>query len=240
MNDCPIPLVQAFIPRGRKNRPERPMKPEWITVHDTANPAKGADAESHANYLKGSVAAEAPVSWHFTVDDKGAYQHLPLTEGGYRAGDGQGPGNTKSIGVEVCENADGDRDKGEENAAVLIAWLLITLGLDAGKVVPHKHWTKATDCPHILWPKWDKFHRSIRLAKYGMAKEPWDPEMEIALLEKMGLINSVHLPEASVTWGEFATVLNRLVSLLEGKSPSQNKEKVVEGRRRWFFHRWPS
>lgn len=39
---------------------------------------------------------------------------------------------------------------------------------------------------------------------------PWDPAAEIARLKADGLINSDHRPEDPVTWGELATVINRL------------------------------
>ena len=40
--------------------------------------------------------------------------------------------------------------------------------------------------------------------------KPWDPAAEIAQLKADGLIDSDHKPQDLVTWGEMATVLNRL------------------------------
>lgn len=48
--------------------------------------------------------------------------------------------------------------------------------------------------------------RALNLEK----KLTWDPEAEIARLKEDGLINSYHKPLEPVTWGQFATVLNRL------------------------------
>ena len=49
------------------------------------------------------------MSWHYTVDDHAIVQHLPDYETAYHAGDGKdGPGNTTSIGIEICVNAGGD------------------------------------------------------------------------------------------------------------------------------------
>ncbi len=39
----------------------------------------------------------------------------------------------------------------------------------------------------------------------------WDPVREIAIAKQTGLIDTEHQPNAPVTWGQFATVLNRLV-----------------------------
>lgn len=154
-------IVQDFIPAGRKNRPGYAMKPEYITVHDTANPARGADALAHATYLKGNEAASRPASWHFTVDDKRIVQHLPITESAWHAGDGgSGPGNRKSIGIEICENADGDRAKAEENAVKLIADLLLKTGIPISNVVQHHQWS-GKNCPAKLRAKWPNFIKRI-------------------------------------------------------------------------------
>ena len=76
-----VTIVQDFIPPGRRNRPGYKLEPRYITVHDTANTQTGADARAHANYLKSAPNLEA--SWHFTVDDKIIYNHLPLNENGW-------------------------------------------------------------------------------------------------------------------------------------------------------------
>lgn len=44
------------------------------------------------------------VSFHFAVDEREAVQILPLAIHGWHAGDGRGPGNTESIGVEICRS----------------------------------------------------------------------------------------------------------------------------------------
>lgn len=205
MLKCPIPLAEDLIPLGRGNRPGGEMTPKWITIHDTGDP--GATAKDEAGYLKGSDAARAPVSWHFTVDDKGAVQHLPLDEHGWHAADGRGPGNMTSIGIELCEVQ--DRQTVEMNAAKVVAWLLIETGLDVSKVVPHRHWYPK-DCPHLLLPRWNAFLNRVRLEKYRLVPAPWDPAMEISLLTDRGIINGTHKPSDKPTWGEMATVLNRL------------------------------
>lgn len=39
---------------------------------------------------------------------------------------------------------------------------------------------------------------------------PWDPVIEIGKLKTDGLIDSGHAPKDAVTWGELATILNRI------------------------------
>ena len=75
------------------------------------------------------------------------YQHLPLDENGWHAGDGaSGPGNRQSIGIEICENRDGNRVKAEANAAWLTAKLLKDYGLKITAVKQHYDWSKK-NCP---------------------------------------------------------------------------------------------
>ena len=145
-----VQIIQDFIPKGRKNRPGYKMTPRYITIHDTVNPGAGANAKAHAAYLKGAAAAAIPASWHFTVDDKAIYQHLPLNENGWHAGDGtNGTGNRQSIGIEICENRDGNRAVAEANAAWLVAKLLKDYGLGLDRVKQHYDWS-GKNCPRVL------------------------------------------------------------------------------------------
>lgn len=160
-----LQFVQDFIPKGHHNRPGRAMKPQYITIHDTANTNKGADALAHAKYLKGYSDDLSPVSWHYTVDDKRIVQHLPWNETAYHAGDGgYGKGNSTSVGIEICENPAGDRAKAEENTILLVVDLLHELGLMPDRVVPHKFWT-GKNCPHVILGRrdgWNDFMARIR------------------------------------------------------------------------------
>lgn len=118
-------IIQDLIPKGRKNRPAYAMAPEYVTIHQTGNASKGANAAMHARYIKGAEAAARPASWHYTVDDHEIYQHLPLTENGWHAGDGtNGIGNRKSIAIEICINQDGNLAQAEANGAWLCAKLI--------------------------------------------------------------------------------------------------------------------
>ena len=143
-----VQIIQDFIPPGRRNRPGYKLTPKYITIHDTVNTQAGADARAHANYLKNSPNLE--VSWHFTVDDKVIIQHLPLNENGWHAGDGaNGTGNRQSIGIEICENRDGNRAQAEANAAWLVAKLLKDYGLGLDRVKQHYDWS-GKNCPRVL------------------------------------------------------------------------------------------
>ena len=108
--DTGLAIQEHIISDGRKNRPGRDTNPDtYITIHETGNAAKGADAAAHGAYLDSAAGEDALVSWHYTVDDHAIVQHLPDYETAYHAGDGKaGPGNTTSIGIEICVNAGGD------------------------------------------------------------------------------------------------------------------------------------
>lgn len=85
-----VKITSSYIPKGAKNRPGYSNPRLFVTVHNTGNSSKGAGAKNHASYIKSDGAAAIPVSWHYTVDDKEIYKHLPEEESAYHAGDGQG------------------------------------------------------------------------------------------------------------------------------------------------------
>jgi N-acetylmuramoyl-L-alanine amidase len=60
-------------------------------------------AKALHDYVKSQRAADRPASWHYSIDEKECYQALPLTESGWHAGDNLGPGNTATIGIEICD-----------------------------------------------------------------------------------------------------------------------------------------
>ncbi len=170
-----LPIIVDIIPAGRGNRPGiRLQGPLYITIHDTGNPGRGANAAAHSRYVRSNAAARLPASWHYTVDDRVIYKHLPLTEVAWHAGDGRRPagGNTSSIAIEICENADGDRAKAEALAAGLVALLLAGFGLPLARVVQHNRWS-GKDCPHILRHRaggWDGFLQAVRAELEALKK----------------------------------------------------------------------
>ncbi|MEX2244129.1 MAG: N-acetylmuramoyl-L-alanine amidase [Fimbriimonadaceae bacterium] len=136
-----------MVPAGSKNRPGRTLNATYVTIHNTANASKGANAAMHARYVKGSDAMQRKVSWHYTVDDKECYKHLPLSEQGYHAGTAQG--NAKSVGIEICMNSDSDQAKANDRAALLAAYICSALHIPTDNIVPHKHWS-GKNCPALL------------------------------------------------------------------------------------------
>jgi len=166
-----VKIIKKFIPKGQTNqRPGSYMDPKYITVHNTANTNKGANAEMHSRYLLNGAGGRV-VGWHFTVDDTEIYQHLPLDEHGWHAGDGgNGTGNRKSIGIEICENSDGDFGKAVSNAVWLIQKLMEDHNIGIDKVVTHKHWS-GKHCPRRLLDQWHGFKKRLENSKEANSKK---------------------------------------------------------------------
>lgn len=162
-------IIQSIVPKSVKNvRPGIAMSPKYITIHNTAN--EKADAMAHAKYLLNG-AGGASKSWHFTVDDKVIVQHLPTNEVGWHAGDGRGPGNMSSIGVEICEHKGIDFEKAVQNAAWLVRKLMAEHKIPIHRVVPHKHWTGKT-CPRLLLSRWNEFLKMVQDGGSVSANKP--------------------------------------------------------------------
>lgn len=138
-------ITVDLLPQGTSNRPGLKIKPTHITIHNTSNAGKGADAAMHAAYIKGADARSRKVSWHFTVDDTRTFKHLPTNEKGWHAG----PANGVSIGIEVCEHAGIDQDSAVERAALLTALMMLAYGIPRDNVVSHHSWTRK-DCPRVI------------------------------------------------------------------------------------------
>lgn len=118
---------------------------KYITVHETANTSKGANAQAHANLQSRGFSS----SWHWTVDDKEAIQSFPHTAQCWHAGDGRGNGNLNSIGIEICVNSDGDFKKAVENAAALVRKIMQEENIPLENVVQHNRWS-GKNCPRYL------------------------------------------------------------------------------------------
>jgi|GEM_PF-1912079 len=138
-------ITVDLIPQGSSNRPGTKISPTHITIHNTSNNAKGADALMHARYVKGPDARSRKVSWHFTVDDTRVVKHLPTNEKGWHAGGG----NSSSIGIEVCENKGIDQEAAIDRAALLTALMMLAYRIPRENIRSHQSWTNK-DCPRVI------------------------------------------------------------------------------------------
>ncbi|WP_225989672.1 peptidoglycan recognition protein family protein, partial [Bacillus cereus] len=149
------------------------MTPEFITVHNTYN---DASAENEISYMIGN---NNSVSFHVAVDDKEAVQGIPFDRNAWHAGDGNGDGNRKSIGVEICYSlSGGDRYyKAEDNAAIVIAQLMKQFNITISNVRTHKSWS-GKHCPHRMLDegRLDQFIEKINKAFNKDNNKPLQPK----------------------------------------------------------------
>lgn len=144
--DFTLPYVKDPIPTDTadKRRPGTAMTPLYLTIHSTGNPKSKSKGER--SWLTNKT-NDRQASFHVVVDETQAVECIPLTEVAWHAGDGNGDGNRKSIGLEICES--GDREKTLRNAIDLAAKILRDHGWSAAALRRHYDWSKK-DCPRIL------------------------------------------------------------------------------------------
>ncbi len=130
------------------NTSARPLEKRIIkyrVIHETDNFEKGVGAANHATFLENNN--KSPTSWHYTVDDKEIYHHIPDDERANHAGDKEG--NDYGIGIELCVNEDGDFNQTYDNATKLVAYLLKSYNLDISAIKTHHDFT-GKECPHNI------------------------------------------------------------------------------------------
>lgn len=153
---------QVLLPSSKhKLKAPYSMDPEYITVHNTANDASAANEIAYHNSNNNQV------SYHIAVDDKEVIQCIPFNRNAWHCGDGQGDGNRKSIGIEICYSKSGGTRyvDAEENAVQYIAKLLHERQWGIGRVKQHYEWSKK-NCPHRIRDekRWDSFKQRVQLA----------------------------------------------------------------------------
>lgn len=213
-------MKQRLLSTSNANYSGLPMTPTHITVHETANTSKGANAEMHARYLENGAGGRT-VSWHYTVDDIETIQHLLTNIVGWHCGDGyNGKGNRHSIGIEICVNEDGDFEQAKRNAQELIRHLMNEHNIPLSNVVPHKHWS-GKDCPRNLLDGWSAFKDDLKdVSSQDDTKGHW-AEKSIQKAKQNGIINGYSdgsfRPNETVTRAELSVILDRLGLLKEDK-----------------------
>ncbi|MFT9495867.1 peptidoglycan recognition protein family protein [Anaerosolibacter sp.] len=146
--------IPKTTPKNR--RPGMKMEPETITIHNTANPT--STARNERGWLTNAY-NNVTASFHLVVDENEVIECIPLDESAWHAGDGSnGPGNRKSIGIELCES--GDQEKVWKNAVGLVATILFKKGWSVDRVRTHKSWS-GKNCPRLILPRWNEFIKDV-------------------------------------------------------------------------------
>lgn len=170
---------QVLLPANKhKIKCPYSMKPQYITVHNTANDASAANEIAYHNRNSNQV------SYHVAIDDKEAIQCIPFDRNAWHCGDGQGDGNRKSIGIEICysKSAGSRYVAAEENAVQYIAKLLHEYGWGVDRVKKHQDWS-GKNCPHRILAdgRWKLFKDRIQVALEKL-KLPQKEEKEVVQL----------------------------------------------------------
>jgi N-acetylmuramoyl-L-alanine amidase CwlA len=192
--------VTQLRPGVNKKGEEMPGGPQYVVIHDTGMTNVGDDADglnefihNNANTPGGRVA-----SWHFSIDDTKAYQHVPTNEIAWHAGDGGnkfgysaysekyrttliGGGNQNGIGIETCINPGNDYEYTLKRTAKLTADLLYQYGLQLDRIKQHFNFS-GKNCPNVIRSTnglWDTFLRDVEIEYFLLvigndAKLEWE------------------------------------------------------------------
>ena len=141
-------------------------KPEYITIHNTdrIKTASGTTmAEQYARATFNNNMGDVVV--HYYIDETACWHILADDTVGWHAADGaNGPGNTKSVAIEVIMDGSGkDYDKkAEDRGALLAAILLHRYGLGIDRLKTHRDWYPKKYCPAYILGHWDKFVSKVK------------------------------------------------------------------------------
>lgn len=156
-----------IVPPNHNNVPGTLIKggaADTLTIHTTANTQKGANAAMHHTFVA-SGGGDAQASFTVVVDDHEAILLVPESQVTFHAGDGDGPGNTTSNSMEICENSDGVLATALDNGAKWAAAWCKSHSADVGQLCQHNFWRRTAlphhkDCPFPIrkvpngWAGW--------------------------------------------------------------------------------------
>jgi len=207
-------VIQNLVSSSKYNiKCPYPMVAEFIVVHNTAN---DASARNEIAYM---IRNNDKVSFHYAIDDKEIVQGIPEDRNAWHAGDGNGPGNRKGIGIEICYSKSGGQRfiEAEKLAAKFIAYKLKEKGWGIDKVKKHQDFS-GKYCPHrTLDMGWQRFLDMVKseLDKLkgvdkvtdkntpsSWAKEAWE------WAKKEGITDGTR-PKDTMTREEMVTMLHR-------------------------------
>lgn len=139
-------IINKFIPTEKYGvKAPYAMTPQYVTIHNTANDATAL------NEIAYMTRNDNQTSYHVAIDDVHAVQAIPFSRNAWHCGDGQGNGNRKSIGIEICYSKSGGDQyyAAEENAVEYTAYVLKQYGWGVDKVKWHRDWS-GKHCPHRM------------------------------------------------------------------------------------------
>ena len=160
-----IPWLEDLA--GGRSYTHYDMHPEYVTIHNAASPWGGKSLHAY-NKRSIETSCDGVKSWHLSCGEDGVYQALPFTINAWHAGDGgDGPGNRKSVGIEIARDLSQDTSlyaQAEATGAKAAACVLYSLGLGVDRLRKHQDWS-GKYCPHRILRegRWDSFKSEVGL-----------------------------------------------------------------------------
>lgn len=180
---CEKILPASLRPNRKLNTPDH--KPQYITIHNTPDVKEAAGTNDAEQYARATFNGNMNgVTVHFYIDETGCWQIVPLDEIAYHAADGaNGPGNSKSIAIEIIMDGSGDSsDKGaEDRGAKLAAFLLYKYGLGIDRLKTHHDWYSKKYCPAYILPHWSTFKSKVEKYLAELKKPVEEPVKPVKL-----------------------------------------------------------
>jgi len=211
------------------NKVKRTDKISYIVIHDTGNKSKGANADAHFKYFNGG---NRNSSADFFVDDKKVLQVNDYTKYcTWQVGDGKGKygvTNQNSLGIEICVNADGDYEKGFNNAIEITKRLMKELDIPAEHILRHYDASRK-NCPASMsednWAKWNDFKKELmeneKMKNTFKDIEGHFAKQDIEDLYKMGIISGTtdtsFAPDEPAKRGEMARIARNIIRYITGE-----------------------
>ena len=218
----------AGFKKGDLYKAQEPLDSiSYITIH---NPGS-ATAEVFARATWNQNMNTSRI--HYYVDDIEAWQLLTDVEKGWHAGDGDGPGNSTSLSVEICMGSKvPNPEKAEENGALLTAILMRRHNIPIDKVVPHKYWKRTSgtykECPLMILPHWNDFIKAVKSAYSNITKENQDEPGEPGKPDKDYLIYTVVKGD---TLRKIARRFNTTVTEIVNINNIKNPDLIIVGQK---------
>lgn len=176
-DEAEMVIIQDFLPYGSGLKPDtKRYGTHYIVVHNTGMAAPSATAKGLNDYIHSTTRV---ASWHFSIDDHETYQHVPIDEVAWHAGDGSrrfgevweggiGGGNQNGVAIETCVYEGIDFNTCMRRLAKLVASLLIKYDLGFDRVKQHYDFS-GKDCPQVIRQsgRWDELMNMIRLEHFA-------------------------------------------------------------------------
>lgn len=196
------------------------MNAEFFVVHNTAN---DATARNEIAYM---IRNDNKVSYHYAIDDKEIVQGIPENRNAWHAGDGNGQGNRKGIGIEICYSKSGGSKfiAAEKLAAKFIAFKLNEKNWGIDRVKKHQDFS-GKYCPHrTLDMGWQRFLNMVQAELDNLKGEEMITVALQKWQEKMGKKALDNLSKKKDNFG------NPIVN-----SPEDWKKKLEQDVPQWLF-----